>query len=198
MPVKKNNSTGDDTLNNIENPRIDMKLRNEIIKKSGRNAKSGNFIRTGHKNGNHLDLYSSMVSMKINNHKKMQASDIVLREGYSGGAVPVIIAIDSSTSMGFKRRIGNALELSKLLFKKAYITRSRVALISFSGTGARVLMNFSRNFTVLNQRLKSIKSSGKTPLLEGLKQIYKRQHILVKKQFQYFLQMVAEIIHPEI
>ncbi|WP_287950524.1 VWA domain-containing protein [Acidiplasma sp.] len=173
MPVKKNNSTGDDTLNNIENPRIDMKLRNEIIKKSGRNAKSGNFIRTGHKNGNHLDLYSSMVSMKINNHKKMQASDIVLREGYSGGAVPVIIAIDSSTSMGFKRRIGNALELSKLLFKKAYITRSRVALISFSGTGARVLMNFSRNFTVLNQRLKSIKSSGKTPLLEGLKQIYK-------------------------
>jgi len=98
---------------------------------------------------------------------------IVMRNSYSRGSVPFIIAIDSSRSMNFSSRIEIAKEFSEMLLKKLYLIRSRVALIKFSGTGSDLLMNFSRNFTALKNHIDNISSGGKTPLYDALNEIYK-------------------------
>jgi Mg-chelatase subunit ChlD len=97
---------------------------------------------------------------------------IVVKETYSRGSIPFIIAIDSSASMNFSSRIQIAKELSEMLLKKLYLIRSRVALVEFSGKSARVIMNFSKNFTTLKSEINNIKGGGKTPLYDALKSIY--------------------------
>ncbi len=172
----KNSGNGENWNNNenINNINVDFKLRKKYRSKTtGKNSISNNFRYLDKKNGTHLDMYSSLVNMKINNRDKIDKSDLVLRNTKSRGAIPIIIGIDSSTSMGFNKRIKNSMYISELLLKKSYLLRSMVALISFSENDSKVLMNFSRNFPKLNQKLKSLKSGGKTPLSSGLNLMYK-------------------------
>ncbi len=164
-----NKKNGENKINNIE-----LSVNNKIkTKKSGKSGISDSYRNMGIKNGRNIDIRSSVLNSGMSGYKKINYNAIVMKNMYSKGSIPVIIAIDSSKSMNFNSRINIAKNISNLLLKKIYLIRSRVALLSFSGYSSKVVLNFSRNFTELENEIDNIKSSGKTPLYDALYNIYK-------------------------
>ncbi len=181
---KKNNEEGEGgnvsqkkPANKKESPKIqgvDVKPAKGIeTKKSGRSGISRQHRHKGVKAGTYMDVRSSLLNTWASGFRMINDKTIVMRDSYSRGSVPFIIAIDSSRSMNFSSRIEIAKEFSEMLLKKLYLIRSRVALIKFSGTRSDLLMNFSRNFTALKNHIDNISSGGKTPLYDALNEIYK-------------------------
>ncbi len=181
---KKNNEEGEGgnvsqkkPANKKESPKIqgvDVKPAKGIeTKKSGRSGISRQHRHKGVKAGTYMDVRSSLLNTWASGFRMINDKTIVMRDSYSRGSVPFIIAIDSSRSMNFSSRIEIAKEFSEMLLKKLYLIRSRVALIKFSGTRSDLLMNFSRNFTALKNHIDNISSEGKTPLYDALNEIYK-------------------------
>lgn len=78
-----------------------------------------------------------------------------------------IFAIDASGSMATKRiRQAKAAALS--LLKRSYIRRDRVAIVSFRGTSAEMLLPPSRSMLRARRVLDSLGVGGGTPLTAGL------------------------------
>jgi len=181
---QKNNDAGkngtekhDKQKENMEKPAVqnlevkpDAKIE---TKKSGRSGRAKQYRHRGIKSGTYIDIRSSLLNTWSSGFSAVNDKTVVMRDSYSQGSIPFIIAIDSSRSMNFSSRIEIAKEFSDMLLKKLYIMRSRVALIKFSGEKSEVLMNFSRNFTALKNKINNISSGGKTPLYDALENIYK-------------------------
>lgn len=158
--------------NEIRNLEIKPSTKIET-KKSGRSGISKQYLHKGKKSGTFMDMRSSLLNTWTSGYKAINGRTVIMKDYYSKGSVPVIIAVDSSRSMNFNSRIEIARNFSSMLLKKLYIMRSRVALIKFSGNGSELLMNFSRNFTALKNYIENIHSEGKTPLYDALSEIYK-------------------------
>jgi magnesium chelatase subunit D len=183
-PEQKNSEAGkngtekqDKPKENMEKPTVhnlEVKPGAKIeTKKSGRSGRAKQNRHRGIKSGTYMDFRSSLLNTWASGFSTVNDKTIVMRDSYSQGSIPFIIAIDSSRSMNFSSRIEIAKDFSDMLLKKLYIMRSRVALIKFSGEKSEVLMNFSRNFTALKNRIDNISSGGKTPLYDALENIYK-------------------------
>jgi magnesium chelatase subunit D len=153
--------------------KIQVKTENSMeTRTSGRSGIARQYKHRGKKSGNHIDMRSSLLNTWTSGFTEINSSTVVLNDSFSSGAVPFIIAIDSSRSMNFSSRIKLAKDFSDMLLKKLYLMRSRVALLTFSGQQSKLVMNFSRNFTSLRNHINNIKSEGKTPLYDALKEIY--------------------------
>ncbi len=164
----KDKKSNEDGIKNME-LNINRKIK---TKKSGKSGISNNYKNMGIKNGKKIDLRSSILNSGISGYKKINYNAIIMKDVHSKGSIPVIIAIDSSKSMNFNSRINIAKDISNLLLKKMYLIRSKVALLSFSGNNSKLILNFSKNFTELENEINNIKSSGKTPLYDALYNIY--------------------------
>ena len=153
--------------------KIQVKTENSMeTRTSGRSGMARQYKHRGKKSGTHIDMRSSLLNTWISGYREINGMTVVMNDSFSSGAVPFIIAIDSSRSMNFSSRIQLAKDFSDMLLKKLYLMRSRVALLTFSGQQSKLIMNFSRNFTSLRNHISSIKSEGKTPLYDALKEIY--------------------------
>ncbi len=180
-PDINNNSKNDDNESNESNEHKDVKVNDINIKikekiesrKTGRTGTSGEFRHAGRKSGKYLNIRSSLVNTYLSGYTRINSKTIVMNDAYSKGSLPFIIAIDSSRSMNFSSRIEIARQVSEMLLKKLYVIRSRVALISFSGDHSSILMNYTRNFSEIKNMIGNIKSSGKTPLLSAMEDIYR-------------------------
>jgi magnesium chelatase subunit D len=78
-----------------------------------------------------------------------------------------IFAVDTSGSMAINR-IAQAKGALTRLLQQAYIKRDRVALISFRGQGADVLLRASGSATRAKRLLDALSMGGATPLAAGL------------------------------
>ncbi|HUE80955.1 MAG TPA: magnesium chelatase ATPase subunit I [Pyrinomonadaceae bacterium] len=78
-----------------------------------------------------------------------------------------IFAIDASGSMAINR-INQARVAILNLLRESYVNRDRVAIISFRGLGAEVVLPPSRSILRARQALDSIAVGGGTPLSAGL------------------------------
>ncbi len=78
-----------------------------------------------------------------------------------------IFALDASGSMALNRIRQAKGALLKLL-KKSYVARDRVAIVSFRGEGADVLLGPSQSITRARNVLDSLPVGGATPLSAGL------------------------------
>ncbi|WMT53427.1 VWA domain-containing protein [Ferroplasma acidiphilum] len=166
---QKQKENRESTVHNLE---VDPGKKIET-KKSGRSGRAKQFRHRGRKSGTYMDIRHSLLNTWSSGFRMINEKTIVMKDSYSKGSIPFIIAIDSSRSMNFSSRIEIAREFSDMLLKKLYIMRSRVALIKFAGERSEVLMNFSRNFTALKNIIDNISSGGKTPLYDALENIYK-------------------------
>ena len=85
-----------------------------------------------------------------------------MREPKTGNLV--ILAVDTSGSMGADRRIAAAKGAVLGLLTDAYQRRDRVALVAFRGDAAEVVLRPTGSVEIARARLAELPAGGTTPL----------------------------------
>lgn len=80
----------------------------------------------------------------------------------------IVFAVDASASMDAEQRMDATRSAIFALLKDAYVRRDRVALISFSGRTAQVVLRPTSSVDLAERRLSRIAVGGTTPLTHGL------------------------------
>jgi magnesium chelatase subunit D len=88
------------------------------------------------------------------------------REARTGNLL--VLAVDASGSMGADRRMAAVKGALLGLLVDAYQRRDRVALVTFGGAGARVVLRPTGSVEVARSRLEDLPTGGETPLADGI------------------------------
>lgn len=80
----------------------------------------------------------------------------------------VVLAVDASGSMGAERRLHAATGAAVTLLLDAYQRRDRVALVTFRGNDASVVLAPTGSVEVARARLVDLATGGRTPLAAGI------------------------------
>lgn len=94
--------------------------------------------------------------------------------------ISILFVVDSSGSMGVKKRMEAVKGAILSLLKDAYEKRDRVGMVSFRRDRAEELLPFTRSIDLAQKKLEKLSTGGKTPLAEGLKKAYN----IVKKELK--------------
>ena len=86
--------------------------------------------------------------------------------------VSILFAVDSSGSMGVKKRMEAVKGAVMSLLKNAYEKRDKVGMLSFRRNRAEELLPFTRSIDLARKKLEKLSTGGKTPLSEGLLKAY--------------------------
>jgi magnesium chelatase subunit D len=89
-----------------------------------------------------------------------------IREGREGNLV--IFLVDASGSMAARDRMSAVGGATLSLLRDAYQRRDKVAVITFRGEQARVLLPPTSSVHIASRRLARFDTGGKTPLAQGL------------------------------
>ncbi|MET7946942.1 VWA domain-containing protein [Micromonospora sp. NPDC005324] len=89
-----------------------------------------------------------------------------VREGREGNLV--LFVVDASGSMGARQRMTTVKDAVLALLTDAYQRRDKVAVITFRGAGARILLPATSSVLAASTRLAELPTGGRTPLAEGL------------------------------
>ena len=89
-----------------------------------------------------------------------------VREARAGNLI--VLAVDGSGSMGAARRMEAVKGAAIGLLLDAYQRRDRVALVTFSGDSAEVVLRPTGSVEVARARLGSLPTGGRTPLAAGI------------------------------
>ncbi len=82
-----------------------------------------------------------------------------------------IIALDSSGSMNFRKRISVAKAVASRIVREGYVNRLWVSLISFRGDGISEYIPPSKNYQSIMDTISKIRSGKRTPLSLALKRV---------------------------
>lgn len=80
----------------------------------------------------------------------------------------VLFIVDASGSMLSSQKLAMVKGCIASLLEDAYVTRTRVAVVSFGGGGARLVLPFTSSAELAATRVGRMKGGGTTPLLEAL------------------------------
>ena len=80
----------------------------------------------------------------------------------------IVFAVDASASMDAEQRMDATRSAIFALLKDAYVRRDRVALVSFSGRSAQVVLRPTASVDLAERHLTRIAVGGTTPLTHGL------------------------------
>jgi magnesium chelatase subunit D len=98
---------------------------------------------------------------------QVRQQDFRIRRFVQDPESTTIFAVDASGSSALNR-LSEAKGAVELLLAKAYVARSRVALIAFRGTGAELLLPATRSLTRAKRQLADLPGGGGTPLAAGI------------------------------
>lgn len=98
----------------------------------------------------------------------VRSSDVreAVREQRAGNLI--VLAVDASASMGAERRMEAVKGAAIGLLLDAYQRRDRVALVTFSGDTADVVLRATGSVEVARARLTALPTAGRTPLAAGI------------------------------
>jgi magnesium chelatase subunit D len=102
----------------------------------------------------------------------IQPSDLRshVREGREANVV--LFVVDASASMGARRRMSAVKGAAVSLLLDAYRRRDKVAVITFSGRDAQVMLAPTRSIQVAGRCLEELPVGGKTPLAAALQRAH--------------------------
>ena len=100
----------------------------------------------------------------------LAVGDLRVRERQHKTGRTILFVVDSSGSMGIGKRMTAVKGAIFSLLRDAYVNRDRVALISFRGTDAEVLLLPTRSGAVARRRLEDLPTGGLTPLSLGIQE----------------------------
>lgn len=150
--------------------------------KTKTNAKSGRYVKVKHPKGKIEDLAFDatlraaapfqFIRKKNGLKVKIEHSDFreKVREKRIGNTI--LFLLDASGSMGVQKRMVEAKTAVFSLLQDAYKKRDRVALMSFRGEEAEMLLPPTRSIDLAYRMLQDIKTGGRTPLALALEQMY--------------------------
>ncbi|MCJ2034288.1 magnesium chelatase subunit D [Methylobacterium sp. J-068] len=98
---------------------------------------------------------------------RVQASDFRITRFRQRRETTTIFAVDASGSAALER-LAEAKGAIELLLAEAYIRRDKVALVSFRGSGAEILLPPTRALARARRGLGALPGGGGTPLASGL------------------------------
>ncbi|ORA13624.1 magnesium chelatase subunit D family protein [Mycobacterium asiaticum] len=122
--------------------------------------------------GHGLHLFATVLSSAENARAAgplaLRPDDLrrAVREGREGNLV--IFVVDASGSMAARDRMAAVGGATLSLLRDAYQRRDKVAVITFRGQGARILLPPTSSAHIAGRRLARFDTGGKTPLAEGL------------------------------
>jgi magnesium chelatase subunit D len=101
-----------------------------------------------------------------------------VREGREGNLI--LFLVDASGSMAARKRMSAVKGAVLSLLNDAYQRRDKVALISFRGEGARILLPPTSSVALAAPRLEELPTGGRTPLAAGIEkaaEVLKREEL---------------------
>jgi magnesium chelatase subunit D len=101
-----------------------------------------------------------------------------VREGREGNLI--LFLVDASGSMAARKRMSAVKGAVLSLLNDAYQRRDKVALISFRGEGARILLPPTSSVSLAAPRLEELPTGGRTPLAAGIEkaaEVLKREEL---------------------
>jgi len=98
---------------------------------------------------------------------RVRPEDFRIRRFIQPSESTTIFVVDASGSAALNR-LGEAKGAVELLLAKAYVSRTRVALIAFAGAGAQVLLAPTRSLTRAKRQLSDLAGGGGTPLASAI------------------------------
>jgi magnesium chelatase subunit D len=98
---------------------------------------------------------------------QVRAEDFRIRRFVRRAESTTIFSVDASGSSAVQR-LAEAKGAVELLLAKAYVTRTRVAVIAFRGSDAEVLLPPTRSLTRAKRCLAALPGGGGTPLAAGI------------------------------
>jgi len=102
-----------------------------------------------------------------------------VREGREGNLI--LFLVDASGSMAARKRMSAVKGAVLSLLNDAYQRRDKVALISFRGEGARILLPPTSSVGLATSRLEDLPTGGRTPLAAGIE---KAAHVLKREELR--------------
>jgi len=99
---------------------------------------------------------------------RVESDDLrrAVREGREANLV--IFVVDASGSMAARDRMSAVSGATLSLLRDAYQRRDKVAVITFRGAGAEILLPPTSSVHIASRRLARFDTGGKTPLAQGL------------------------------
>lgn len=149
--------------------------------KTKTNLKMGRYVKVKHPKGKIEDLAFDATLRAAAPFQKIRKSNDLkviiepsdfrkkVREKRIGNTI--LFLVDASGSMGVQKRMIEAKTAVFSLLQDAYKKRDRVALMSFRGEEAEMLLPPTRSIDLAYKKLQDIKTGGRTPLALALDQM---------------------------
>ena len=118
--------------------------------------------------GHGLHLFATVLAAAGRGRLRPHAEDVrrAVRVGREGNLV--IFVVDASGSMAARDRMSAVTGAALSLLRDAYQRRDKVAVVTFRGDGARVLLPPTTSAHIASRRLTRFDTGGTTPLAKGL------------------------------
>ena len=118
--------------------------------------------------GEDVDLVATIRAAAMNGRKYISKEDIRIRVRKARMPRLTVIMLDTSGSMAAMRRISIAKGVAAKLIENSYVKRDSLALITFRGYSANVVVPPTRRYSGVMTALQSVAVGGRTPLSSAL------------------------------
>jgi magnesium chelatase subunit D len=115
-------------------------------------------VRTAARNG----------SVTEDGNLSIKDTDVMEKVYQRRTGVTIVFLVDASGSMGARKRMSAVKGAMLSILTDAYQKRDRVALVSFRGPGAEILVPPTNSVELAKRRMEVMPTGGKTPLAKGL------------------------------
>ena len=217
--IQENENKDNDSLENFSEEEFDIgeiyKIKNIFLdnikdkfkrKGSGKRCKTksnslqGRYIKSSIPRGKIRDfaLDASIRAAAPYQFKKADTSLMInikkehirVKQREKRTGISILFAVDSSGSMGVKKRMEVVKGAVMSLLKDAYEKRDKVGMLSFRRNRAEELLPFTRSIDLARKKLEKLSTGGKTPLSEGLL----KAHNIIKTEMKRTKEVIPVLI----